>query len=456
MPYELNAASQYADAIARQAAIASASPRHTTVPRRDWAHLRKLPWGTPLDEWPDHGVTPLTVRRGEARHPILFVERSHHRYAIKETSPAAAEREVRVLQELRRRGCPALEPVGHVVTAGEPLAAGEVAGHTVFVSGDAGYCITRLAEHVLPQSILYRYPFTDSNKRLLWNAIAELLLQLHEAGVFWGDPSLANVLIDLSGQRLTAIMADAETAEVVRGPMAEGMRRQDLDAFIESLEWQAEDIRLARDLPEDQRLVTEDDATYFLTHYAGLRAEHAVSSLEADGGGLRAIRRRIERLNALGYGMLQMGTSAVRAGISEVESAVATPAAEVPWRAATLRPGWYVQRLRELLGVRVPRAYARQLYEHILVHKWLLSEQAGHDVGVDAAARDWLAHFHRPAMEFLSSYLPAADQPTMYAEYLRILDHMWELSQREGRPVPFEEGGMDYALIRVTPAGADH
>jgi Domain of unknown function (DUF4032) len=438
-------------AAARQHAASSAL-REVATPRRDWSHLRGLPWGVPLEEWPEHGVTPLTVRRGEARHPILFVDLSHHRYAIKETSPAAAEHEVHLFQELRRRGCPTLEPVGHIVTAGEPVPAGEVAGRTVYVSGDAGYCVTRLAEHVLPQSVLYRYPFTDQNKRLLWNAIADLLLQLHEAGVFWGDPSLANVLIDLSGHRLTAIMADAETAEVVQGHLAEGLRRQDLDAFVESLEWQAEDIRLARGLPEDDQLVTQDDANYFLARYAGLRAERAISALDEGAfARLRTLRMRMERLNALGYGMLALGTRAVRAGLSEVESAVATPADEIRWRAATLRPGWYVQRLRELLGVRVPRAYASRIYEHILVHKWLMSEHAGHDVGLDAAARDWLTHIHRPAMEFLNSYLPSADPQTLYAEYLRILDHMWDLSQREGRPVSFEEGGMDYALARAEP-----
>lgn len=423
------------------------------VPRGDWARLRTLPWGVPLDAWPEHGVTPLTVRHGEARHPVLFVELGHHRYAIKETSPAAAAHEIAVLRELRQRDCYTLEPVGHVVVAGEPIPAGEVAGRPVFVSGDAGYCITRLAEHVLPQSVLYRYPFTDANKRLLWSAIAELLLQLHEAGVYWGDPSLANVLIDLSGHRLTAVMADAETAEVMRGPLTEGLRRQDLEAFVESLEWQAEDIRLARDLPEDERLVTQGDAEYFLARYAGLRAERAVGEAGAAGvAGVRALRQRMRRLNALGYGMLHLGSHVVRAGLSGVETAVAIPAEDAPWRAATLRPGWYVQRLRELLGVRVPRAYASRLYDHLLVHKWLMSEQAGHDVGLAAAARDWLALMHRPAMEFLGAYLPGADPATVYREYLGILDHMWELSQRERRAVSFEEAAMDFALVHSEPS----
>src|SRR5262245_10120234 len=68
-------------------------------------------------------------------------------------------------------------------------------------------------------------------------------------------------------------MADAETAEVVHGSLGEGLRQQDLEAFVESLQWQAEGFRLARGLPDDHRLVTEDDADYFRSRYAGLRTE---------------------------------------------------------------------------------------------------------------------------------------------------------------------------------------
>jgi hypothetical protein len=52
-------------------------------------------------------------------------------------------------------------------------------------------------------------------------------------------------------------------------------------------------------------------------------------------------------------------------------------------------------------------------------------------------------------MEFMASYIPSADAQTLYAEYLRILDHMWDISLREGRPVTFEEGAMDYALAQA-------
>lgn len=417
------------------------------MPARDWVRLRRLPWGAPLDEWREHGIQPLTVRRGESRHPVLFVELDHQRYALKETSPRAARHEVAVFEELVRRGCRTLEPVGFVAVRGEAIAVGELGGRTVYESGDVGYCVTRLAERVLPQSVLYRYPFTDANKRLLWSAVAELLLDLHEGGVYWGDPSLANVLMDLGDQRLTAVMADGETAELVSGPLNEGMRQQDIDSFAESLAWQAEDIRVARGLPEDQRLVTDGDIAYFVGRYAGLRAER-MRARHSNGGNTltqaldRALdlQQQMRQLNALGYGILQFVRQGTRA------------AAHAEWRAATLRPGWYVRRLRELLGVVVPTPYARRLYQHLLVHKWLLSEQADRDVGIEAAAQSWLTEYHQPMLAFIASYLPHANVGTIYSTYVAILDHTWEMSRRERRAVPLEEGAVDFVLAQAPPS----
>jgi hypothetical protein len=220
---------------------------------------------------------------------------------------------------------------------------------------------------------------------------------------------------------------------------------------LESLEWQAEDIRLARGLDDEHRLVTEDDAAYFLSRYDGLRAEHRARDDGHTGAFVRAqtVRSRIRRLNALGYGMLRLGTDAVQASLAGVRSAVTPPTATNQWHSATLRPTWYAQRVQELLGEPVPRATAQRLYEHLLVHKWLLSERAGQDIGLDAAARDWMTQVHRPAVAFLASYLPRADGSTRYKTYLEILDHTWEISQREQRPISFEEGAVDYALAEA-------
>jgi hypothetical protein len=436
---------------------AGESLRVVQIPWGDWTRLRRLPWSSPLEDWPALGAPLIHVRRGESRHPVLFVEIARQRYAIKETGPDAAAREIRALRELRQRGCDALEPVGYIITRGEPVPAGVVAGQEVFLSGDLGYCVTRLAERALPQSILYSYPFTSANKRLLLNAVAALLVDLHEAGVYWGDPSLANILTSLAKLRLTAMLADAETVEVFLGPLDEGLRQQDLDAFVESMAWQAEDIRLARGLDEEERLVTDEDANYFLSRYAGLRAERAAAASTAGTlfGRVRDFERRLTRLNALGYGVLDATAQTRRRFSGEAKRAAAEEAGhghEATLSVATMRPGWYVARVRDLLGASVPAAYAARLYHHLNVHKWLLGERAGHDVSMEDTARDWLAFIHEPALAFLNAYQHGADTTTLYAMYIAILDHTWEMALREERAVSIEEGAMDYALSLTPPA----
>jgi uncharacterized protein YbaR (Trm112 family) len=78
----------------------------------DKHRLKGLPWNTRLEEWGEQGVQLLVVRRGESRHPVIFVERQGTRYAIKETTPRMAEREIRILHEIESRGIPALSPIG--------------------------------------------------------------------------------------------------------------------------------------------------------------------------------------------------------------------------------------------------------------------------------------------------------------------------------------------------------
>ena len=71
------------------------TPIQFHLSQEDQARLEGLPWHVPVDQWLAEGVQLLTIRRGESRHPVVFVEREGVRYAIKETTPHMAEREAR-------------------------------------------------------------------------------------------------------------------------------------------------------------------------------------------------------------------------------------------------------------------------------------------------------------------------------------------------------------------------
>lgn len=393
----------------------------------DRRRLSGLPWDSPLEEWPAKGVILLIIRRGESRHPVVFVDREGVRYAIKETTPHMAEREVRSLREIERRGIPTLSAVGSVTVPAPPIALDvpKVSGMTQYVSGDRGYTITRLAPRVVPHVLLYRLPFTRRTKRRLLSAIAVLMVELHEHGVYWGDPSLANVLIRIDGRRILAIMADAETAELFPGAVSEGLREQDLESFGESLSWQAEDLRQARNLPEDTEVLGEADFRYFSQRYRWLRREHGLVSAAPNFTTRYQVEQFLRGVNRWGY-------SLVNATGHTLE------------HLTTVLPGWHERRIRELLHISVPRLYAHRFYGMILGHQALLSKREGRNVSIEEAAEDWYTRYHLPTILLLRRHLTSGQDPMR--AYFAIMDHKWRLSRKAGYEVPLDEAILDWSM----------
>jgi hypothetical protein len=395
--------------------------------RADQRRLKHLPWQVPLDEWPEHGVVGLTIRRGESRHPIIFVEREGTRYAIKETTPHMAEREIRNLREIEFRGIPTLSPVGTVTVASPPILLDTGEGSVVpqYISGDRGYTVTRLVSRVIPHALLFRLPLSRRTKQRLLGAVAVLMVELHEHGVYWGDPSLANLLIRIDGRRILAIMADAETAELFPQPIEAGLRQQDLDLFHESLIWQAEDLRQERGAGEGEEILEERDYRSFERRYNWLRREHARLSTATPVPTFIQVERFLNTLNRLGFSMLSMNEKALSPFVS-------------------IRPGWYMRRIHELLGIKIPRKYARRFYNMILGHQAIMREEQGHDVTIEEAAADWYRHYHLPAILLLRQTL-TSDQDPLEA-YFAIMRHKWKLSEQAGREIPLDEAAVDWAM----------
>lgn len=392
--------------------------------------LTGLPWDVPLEEWPDHGVVPLSIRRGESRHPVMFVEREGFRYAIKETTPRMAGREITNLQEIERRGIPSLSPVGSVTVPVAPVLIEATGTGNVpqYISGDRGYTVTQLAPRVIPQVLLFRVPFTRKNKRRIWSAVAILLVELHEHGIYWGDPSLANILIRIDGQRVLAIMADAETAELFPEPVNNHLREQDLDLFRESLLWQTEDLRNARGLPEAEEVVDDWDFRYIEQRYNWLRREH--NRLTAPKGFTTVFQaqRMLENLNRLGFSLLDMGTEAVQ-------------------QLTAVLPGWYQRRITELLGIKVPRRYARRFYNGLLGHQAIMSKNEGRDVSLEEAAKDYYTHYHLPTILLLRKYLTKGQDPLQ--AYFSLMQYKWKLSVEAGHEIPMDEAIVDWAMTHA-------
>lgn len=254
------------------------------------------------------------------------------------------------------------------------------------------------------------------------------MIELHEHGVYWGDPSLANALIRIDGKRILGIMADAETAELFPGPISDGLREQDLAQFGESLAWQAEDLRQARGLPEDVQVLDDSDFEYFMRRYRILRREHARLASSSGAHTLYQFEHFLQRINRWGFALLDSAANTVQ-------------------KFTTVLPGWYQRRVYQLLHVTIPRPYAHRFYNLILGHQAIMSQQEERPVDLEEAAHHWYERYHLPTILMLRQRLTSSQDPML--AYFAIMERKWNLSVAAKREIPLEEAILDYFMHRA-------
>ena len=390
--------------------------------------LLALPWDQPLQDWSldDADLRDLPV--GPSRHLVRFVHADGQLWAVKELPERVAAREYSVLRELEQRSLPAVRAAG--------LAHQRESGNALLVTRflDGSWQFRRLLMRLPPNRPLQRARLLD--------AMASLLVDLHRNGVFWGDCSLANTLFSRDGQRLQAWLVDAETSEI-HPALTDGQRRYDLDILVENVAGGLLDLAVMLDRPPEIFDQLMEEAASVAPRYAALWEvlhEEPLFSF-ADR---HEIEGRIRRLNDLGFAVdeveleptgsgderlrLKVTVAARRYHATELFSLTGLEVGEgqaqillSDLRAyeATLREfqGGLHKRERggitqakavqlwmdKLLGPGTERAYEAvgrvgdpvQAYCDLLEVRWLLSEQAGHDVG-DGAALDALANRAQP------------------------------------------------------------
>lgn len=361
----------------------------------DTAGLQRLPWHKPLSSWGVRDARFLQIKSGISRHVVRFLSIRGRSYAVKETSAGTAEREFRSYVRLHRLGIPALMPVGTVVREEGPMIVttnlGSQADHSA-----VGYMITGLLEYALPDSYLFTRTFSRDNRRRIWDAIIRLFVKLHCAGAYWGDASLANMMILFVkepfpeiGTRtvLKAVLADAETVEF-HSSLSERLRRADIDYFLESMLWTEADMKASGMIRDP--LMTRSDQHYILNRYLDLfEVEREEQSFEL---------------------------------LTHID-------------------------VDALLGSFMEKGQAKVLLKHIYEHKWYISEQEGREIPLEHAARDWYAHVFKPVLQLFKEFdLAAGDQDiTASGLYLDIMLHKYYLSEKFGRDVGLITAFGDYA-----------
>ena len=367
-----------------------------------------------MEHWHADRAVLRDLPVGPSRHLVRFVVIDGTTYALKEESVDNARHEYEVLVHLEALALPSVRAIG---IAERPLE-------------DAAILVTEYLRHSLQyRRLLMRVPLTAGGYRdRLLDAMASLLVDLHRAGVFWGDCSLANTLFRRDGGTIQAYLVDAETGET-HAALSDGQRAYDLDVLVENVAFGLADLAAFQGHPEamDDQIAAAESVRH---RYDALWQE-LHDQVEIQAGDRFAIQAHIRRLNELGFAIGEIELLPGAAGTVRLRTAVAQrdfharelahrtglPALEgqarlllndlreyrawlayferrpvssaegaARWQAEVLEP--YVARLQAVIG---PGRDPLQAYCDLLEHKWLLSERAQRDLGLEAAFASYVA-----------------------------------------------------------------
>jgi tRNA A-37 threonylcarbamoyl transferase component Bud32 len=385
--------------------------------------LLALPWLDPLGKWSPETADLRDLNVGPSRHLVRFVEADHVLYALKELPTRIAEKEYRVLRDLEIRELPAVRPVGLV---DEPDT-----GNSILV--------TEFLEHSWQFRRLFRRlprELVKHRERLL-DAIAGLLVDLHRAGVFWGDCSLANTLFRRDGQWLQAVLVDAETSEI-HPTLTGGQRAHDLDILVENVAGDLVDVSM--ELGESGEHFDEDldAASSIADRYRSLWDE--LTREETFGQDERyKVEARVRRLNDLGFAIDELAIEPASSDRSTVRLKVAV---------ANRR--FHTQELRRLTGLEVGEGQATVLLNDLRSYQSGMAAERPEAVRNDVVAGfRWRTDVFEPGMARAAAAL--GDDADPIQAYCDLLEVRWLLSEKEGRDVG-EEAALAALAARQAPS----
>jgi hypothetical protein len=373
--------------------------------RRATPGLLSLPWLDPLATWSPEVAEFRELPVGPSRHTVRFVQADGVLYALKELPTRIARKEYQVLRDLEARMLPAVQVVGRV----EQPAGGNSILVTEFLSRSWQY-----------RRLFQRLPRLDKHRERLLDAMAILLVDLHRAGVFWGDCSLANTLFKRDGQALQAFLVDAETSEV-HPSLTPGQRQLDLEILVDNVTGDLLDLAVA--MGDDSDAIDEHlaAASSVAGRYRQLWDE--LTSREIFGLDERyKVAGRVRRLNELGFAVDEL----------ELEP-VGEDACHLRLKVAVANRRFHVEQLRRLTGLEVGEGQATVLLNDLRAFQARLEREEPVAAGDALIGERWLATCLRPGAARATVALGGGADPIQ--AYCDLLEVRWLLSEEAGRDV---------------------
>ncbi|MGR6742230.1 DUF4032 domain-containing protein [Microbacterium sp. F1-18] len=368
--------------------------------------LLALPWSTTLADWSTPDIVYLP--KGISRHLVRFANLSGRVVAIKETTAAMARREYEMLGSLQRLDVPCVERVavidGRRDKNGEELPAALVTAHLKFS---------------LPYRALFTQVLRPDTATRLVDALAVLLVRLHNVGFFWGDVSLSNTLFRRDAGAFAAYLVDAETGELHERGLTRGQRMHDLDIARTNIAGEIMDLEAGGRLEGGVDAIAVADGIMSSYHslWAALTDQETFSANES-----WRITERVQKLNSLGFDIGEMSIDAAADGT------------RVSIQPKVVDAGHHQRRLLRLTGLDVEENQARRLLNDLDEFSARVSRLGSNE---EMVAHEWLTRVFEPVVLSVPWDLRAKLEPAEL--FHQVLEHRWYLSQTEGRSVPLAE-----------------
>jgi hypothetical protein len=247
--------------------------------------------------------------------------------------------------------------------------------------------------------------------------MAFLLVDLHRSGVFWGDCSLANTLFRRDGDRIQAYLVDAETSQVFPS-LSDGQRAYDVEILVENVAFGLADLAAMQGWPDDG-----DDAIHAAEHVRD-RYRQIWETIHDEPvlhpGDRQAIRNRVRKLNDLGY---------------SVDLDLDPDAADdrVRLRMSVTTRRFHARELERRTRVRALEGQAQLLLNDLNEYGTWLEWSESRPIDADEVAERWLRGVYRPTLARIAASV-GPDRDLVQA-YCDVLEEKWLLSEQAGRDV---------------------
>jgi hypothetical protein len=298
---------------------------------------------------------------------------------------------------------------------------------------DAAILVTRY----LPSSLQYRLllsrvpPGPGYLRDQLLDAMAGLLVELHRGGVYWGDCSLANTLFRRAGNKVQAFLVDAETGELHPG-LSDGQRAYDLEVLVENVAFGFADLAAMHgrdDLLDDALAAAESVRDRYHGLWEELHAEVEVGVDERF-----AMAARVRRLNDLGF------------AVDEIEL---EPGAEgrIRLRVCVTNRRFHAGELERLAGLKALEGQARLLLNDLHEYGAWLEHEERRSLTIAEMATRWLDEVYQPSLVGLARIVgPGGDAVQAYCD---VLETKWLRSEKAKRDI-----GLQAAIEAYVTTGA--